>query len=209
MRTCINVLAGFGESAKVKSGVWLGLIIGACITAPTASQAGLYAMGNAYLELSINGGNTVYDSVLGYQGQTLATISPGQTLNIGGQIQTYTADYPVVTTMGYSLNGGSFQTLNLPISGGDGISYNQWDSGAVANIAGGLNPGNNTLTVYFYAYCSGNGQSASYNNFYNNFSFTITEVPEPIMLALPLFGGLVLTTGLARRFRSRRAEPVV
>jgi hypothetical protein len=30
-------------------------------------------------------------------------------------------------------------------------------------------------------------------------------VPEPITFALPIFGGLVLSVGLARRFISRRA----
>jgi len=45
------------------------------------------------------------------------------------------------------------------------------------------------------------------NLYFNNFA--ITPVPEPITLALPIFGGVVLTTGLARRFISRRAKTVV
>jgi subtilisin-like proprotein convertase family protein len=39
----------------------------------------------------------------------------------------------------------------------------------------------------------------------NSFNVSITAVPEPITLALPIFGGLVLTGGLARYFLFRRA----
>ena len=46
------------------------------------------------------------------------------------------------------------------------------------------------------------------NNGGPNFSATFDVVPEPINLALPIFGGPVVTAGLARRFVSRRAEVV-
>jgi hypothetical protein len=55
-----------------------------------------------------------------------------------------------------------------------------------------------------------NGTSENFGNLRFGTSFgDVSPVPEPITLALPIFGGLMVTAGLARRFVSRRIAPVV
>ena len=78
-----------------------------------------------------------------------------------------------------------------------------------------LAAGTYTLDVWFGAvnhtggttvYDNGSGGISSSPT---DFSATFSVVPEPITVALPLFGGLMLTAGLARRFLARRVDPVV
>lgn len=206
------VLSVFLKTVSVKSFLWLELIISACFVAPTASRAGLYSMGNAYVELAPNGANNTYYGVLADVNTTLLTVSQGDSLYLGGQIQTYTADYGTAATMHYQLNSGSWQTLNLPYNTGNGSSYDQWDavggSGNSVNIASLLNYAsggdNNTLTIYYTAYNINDSQSASYDNYGNYFTFDITAVPEPINVALGCFGTLFAGTGVIRFLNSRR-----
>lgn len=57
---------------------------------------------------------------------------------------------------------------------------------------------------------AGSGTAEEFGNLRIGTTFgDVSPVPEPITLALPIFGGLVLRTGLARRFISRRADSVV
>jgi subtilisin-like proprotein convertase family protein len=62
---------------------------------------------------------------------------------------------------------------------------------------------NNTWTLFFADTSPGG------NTTLNSWSLDINAVPEPITMALPIFGALVLTTGLVRRFISRRTDRVV
>jgi hypothetical protein len=200
----------------MKKYLWAGLTIGVCLVGPTASRASFY-LGNGYLEMNLNGAGTTYNNVDSANGSTLFTISQGQSLYLGGQIRSYSylGYLNNTVTMYYSLNGGSFTSVNLPYSNsgndGSGSYSDQWDSGASVNIASLLtygsdsSPDTDTLTVYFKG-ANGNGDTGYYNNSGYNFTFYITAVPEPINLALPLFGGLMLTAGLARRFVSKPSQ---
>jgi uncharacterized membrane protein YphA (DoxX/SURF4 family) len=50
-----------------------------------------------------------------------------------------------------------------------------------------------------------NGSSGIENNL-EGWTLNITAVPEPVTIALPIFGGLMLAIGLVRRFISRKNE---
>ncbi len=191
------------------------LILGACLVAPMVSQATLY-LGSGYLEMQLNGATTTYNNVDSANKSTLFTISQGQSLYLGGQIRSY--DYLGVlgTTiaMYYSLNGGSFTPINLPYTGsgkdGSGSYSDIWDSGASVNLASLLTyaPGGytDTLTVYFQG--ANNSDPGYYSNGGRNFTFYITAVPEPITLALPIFGGIFGVVSL-RRYLSQRITSAV
>ena len=79
-------------------------------------------------------------------------------------------------------------------------SYNA--AGTLVNFNGSVADG--TWTLYFEDLSSGGGTSTL-----NSWSLNIEAVPEPVNVALGIFGGLLLTVGLARRFVSRPADPVV
>ena len=182
------------------------LVICAGLVCPAVSRASL-SLGNAYLEMNLNGNGTTYYNVDSANGSTLLTINQGQSLYLGGQIRSYPNQTGTTLTMYYSINGGGFQSLNLPYSN-SGSGYDQWDSGASVNIASLLTyaPGgyNDTLTIYFMGVHSGD-PTAYYSNSGQNFTFNITAVPEPVTLALPIFGALLGTVGLVRSIR-RRAD---
>jgi len=83
----------------------------------------------------------------------------------------------------------------------------------MANLDQSLANGTYTLEVSLGAvsndgsgtvYDSGSPSGPSYGSPVD-FSATFSVVPEPINLALPIFGGLILTVGLARRFVSPQA----
>jgi hypothetical protein len=67
----------------------------------------------------------------------------------------------------------------------------------VTTTFAGQNP-NNTWTLFF-ADTSPGGVTTL-----DSWNLAIEAVPEPVTMALPIFGALVLTTGLVRRFISRR-----
>jgi hypothetical protein len=72
----------------------------------------------------------------------------------------------------------------------------------VTTTFAGQNP-NNTWTLFF-ADTSPGGVTTL-----DSWNLAIEAVPEPVTMALPIFGALVLTTGLVRRFISRRTDRVV
>ena len=205
-----NIVLGF----LPHSWVMLVFSAGVILSMPLLGHAALY-IGNGYLEMNLANSGTTYNNVDNANGSTLFTISQGQSLYLGGQIRTYPNQSGVTVTMYYSINGSSYQGLNLPYSNSGGFPndpYDQWDSGASVSMAGLLNYNpsgqDNTVTVYFMAF---NGaDTAWYNNNGNNFTFhiTATSVPEPIAFALPLFGCLLLTGSLTRYFFARRATRV-
>ncbi len=202
-----NVIMSFlPKRATLKSNFWFVFLIGVWLAAPMVSRASL-SLGNAYLELNLNGNGTSYYNVDSANGSTLLTINQGQSLYLGGQIRSYPSEFGTIVTMYYSLNGGSFQSLSLPYSN-SGSGYDQWDSGASVNIASLLTYASSgysdTLTIYFQGV--NGGDTAYYSNFGHNFTFTITPVPEPITLALPIFGGLLGGFALTRNLWRKRTS---
>ena len=108
---------------------------------------------------------------------------------------------------------GGFSYLNLPFGYDNllGTAGNQsWTAnGQNINLLSGLTAGSSyELEIFWNAGFNGTGGSGTWydSNGSANYdlSFMVSAVPEPITLALPLFGGLVLTAGLARRFIPRR-----
>ena len=119
-----------------------------------------------------------------------------------------------------------WQTVNLAYSQsnvGNNSDNNVWDSSGGNNgfnnqnntyysvdISSGLSSGNNTVNFYFSATDTDTGGNTLTDGSSGTpYSFNVNVVPEPITLALPIFGGLVLTAGLARRFITRRAGSIV
>lgn len=218
------------KTVNMKNYLWAGLIIGACCAAPTASQAQLSYVGTGYVELSTSQTSPVYTSVpdggTGANLGLLATITQGDSLFLGGQIQTF----PVANgnaTLYYEIVGiNVWQTVNLAYSQsnvGNNSDNNVWDSSGGNNgfnnqnntyysvdISSGLSSGNNTVNFYFSATDTDTGGNTLTDGSSGTpYSFNVNVVPEPITLALPIFGGLVLTAGLARRFITRRAGSIV
>ena len=74
-------------------------------------------------------------------------------------------------------------------------------AGSLSSFAGSAINGTWTL---FFADTSPGGVTTL-----DSWNLAIEAVPEPVTMALPIFGALVLTTGLVRRFISRRTDRVV
>ena len=97
----------------------------------------------------------------------------------------------------------TFSTFNLAYNGSSG-SNDRWDTSGAVNLDNNLSVGTHTLYVWYTAF-DGSGTTVYDNASRANFSanFNVTAVPEPVTLALPIFGGLVAIAGLSRRFLSR------
>ena len=196
--------------ANLKPCLWLGLIIGVYFAASISAQGALQGIGYAYVELQPNGsGNTYYwvNNSDGFNSQFTGNlgglqISQGQSLLLGGQAQTYQQQVGVTTTMHYAIDQNTtFSTFNLAYNGPAG-SNDRWDTSGAVNLDNNLSVGTHTLYVWYTAFDG--GSTTVYDNAGGvNYSATFTVVPEPVTLALPIFGGLVLTAGLSRRFLSR------
>ena len=199
-------------TANLKSCFWLGLIIGVYFATSISSQGALSWIGNAYVELQPNGsGNTYYwvnnsdNSNPQFTGNLGGLqISQGQSLLLGGQAQTYEQQPGVTTTMHYAIDQNiSFTTFNLAYNGPMG-NNDSWDTSGAINLDNNLSVGTHTLYVWYTAF-DGGSTTVWDNNGGANYSatFIVTAVPEPVTLALPIFGGLVAIAGLSRRFLSR------
>jgi hypothetical protein len=140
--------------------------------------------------LNVNAGGAVGNWTL-YTASS-ATPYPGYNLSPAGAYWYNNAVYPTGNNPQYSGTGALLDVYGLLFTQSNGNELNLW----------GNADGSYTL----------GGNVGGWQNFNVQISLqgtTITPVPEPITLALPIFGGLVLTTGLARRFISRRAGRVV
>jgi hypothetical protein len=144
-------------------------------------------------------------------GVSLGTVS-SLVLN-GGEAKTFkNGDDDVVgANMWYRV----WQTSSGPSGGFSGLSFGwvqdygggnqQWNNfSANVDLLNGLVAGNYTLDFYFQSYSQYGPYRPTENNNNGDYLFTFTVVPEPITLALPLFGGLVLTAGMVRHIASRR-----
>jgi hypothetical protein len=105
----------------------------------------------------------------------------------------------------------NFSTAN-PISYNSGSGNNQYwqTTGVNYNLLSGLTIGDEYTLEFYYSdgYSDNNGNGVWYDNngSVNNYQVIFTVVPEPVTLALPIFGGLMLTAGLVRRLVSQRAN---
>jgi len=217
----------FKELVNLKNSLLIGLIIGACLTAPTLIKASITYVGDGNVILNANGGGYSFYAVNNsptFNGNLGGlSIQTGQTLYLGGQLQTSPGGgyYPGAssTFMGYQIDGTSVSgTINLTFAYNTypyGIENDLWEvsgahsSGNLVNLDQGLSAGTYTLEIWFGAVNSDGSGTVYDKNGANNFSATFSVVPEPITLALPIFGGLVLTAGLVRRFISRRTPAAV
>jgi hypothetical protein len=207
-------------TASVKSCLWPGLITGACLVMPTSSQAGLDFIGNGNVILNANGGGNNFYAVDSYNNPTFngglngLAIQAGQNLLLGGQIQTHPGFAQTGAASSAAINylivgTGISGQLNLPFAYnvGNNDLWEQSSAGNEVNLDQGLSTGTYTLNIWFSAVAN-DGTGTSYDGTSGSpYSATFEVVPEPINLALPIFGGLVITVGLARRFAARRTEP--
>jgi len=230
MITRFDVLSLFNSAINFKTWFWVGLIVGTCFFGAVVTEAGLSFVGNGYVILDANGGgNNFYNvdnssdsSTPSYSGNLgNLTIQQGQSLYIGGEVQTYPNEYGTSAWIGYNLYN-SVGTLvssssgislgyvgSAPYPNGNNASWETLASSSGVNLDNSLSAGTYYLDVYFGAYNSDAGNIYDSNN-RNNYdaSFNISAVPEPVTLALPIFGGLVATAGLARRFIPRQSNQV-
>lgn len=188
---------------------------------------GIYA---DFAVLKVNGGSQNW-----YQAQN-GSAFPASLGNVtsltltGGEVDTYKngsgnilgayLDYRIYS----GSPSGSFTEIALPHQADNyfGAGNQQWETANipsttgvnidVLSLNGGLTYGT-TYTLEFYWRARANDGGTDFDWTDNqggaNYTMTLTPVPEPITLALPIFGGLVLTAGVARRFVSRRTNPLV
>jgi len=185
-----------------------------------ASARGGIGIYESYAVVNLNGGgNAYYDCGAAtanpdFQGASLGAAS-SLILN-GGEVKSWNDGGNNVTAayLAYRVwsgtASGSFVELSLPQNGPASGNNKDWKAeGAGVDLLSGLSAGNYTVEIYFkadsdvgFTYDSRTG--ANYQA-----TFSVSAVPEPVTLALPLFGGVVLTAGLARRFISRRTRSAV
>jgi hypothetical protein len=188
------------------------------------SQTGLFTDTLQVSETQNGSASTLY--FLGTQGGTSYPYSLGNitALSINAYyIGTYRTSgnnslepnmYYNVQLSSASQSAYNFSMAN-PVAFDNNSGNNQYwqTTGVNYNLLSGLTAGNTYTLEFYYAdgYSDGTGSGTWYDNngSVNNYQVTFTVVPEPITLALPLFGGLMLIAGLARRFLSPRAAAAV
>ena len=199
-------------SASCVVGIGLALTLD-----PTAARAALYAY-DGFAIINANGaGNTYYDldhdtGNANFSGNTF-TIGFGQSFLLGGQVKTdpgggnltsWGADWARIY---YSIDGGSFASLNLPvITGSTGDWFEQFEEANAANminVASGLGVGNHSLTIFIQAHDNTQPADGYVSAGGLNYSATISVVPEPTKVALGLFGFIGGVGGLWRWQRAR------
>ena len=187
---------------------FFALMVAALIPAQS-SRAGLSFIGNAYAESDPNGSGTTYYKVDPYNGALNPAFSPnlngltiayGQSLLLGGQVQTYQPGPGTSADLWYKVDGGTFAQMNLPYyqtaSGND-----WWDQAAATsgvNIGNGLSVGTHTLSIYYAGTQDGTTSYDNNNGLNWSATFQVTAVPEPVNVALGLFGVLFAGVTAAR-----------
>jgi len=171
---------------------------------------------NGFVVLNPNAtGNTYYDVASQSQNNpdfsgTLFTIVQGQSILLGGEVSTSPgrgdADGADYVRMYYRVDSGSFSFVNLPFNSNVG-NDDKWQEAAndMVQIGSSLSAGNHTLTVYFLGHDNNQSIDAYLNNAGANYSATIQVVPEPVNVALGIFGVLAAGSFAWRRYLFRRA----
>ena len=154
------------------------------------SEANL-ALASVSVTLNVSGG---------YNGDLCVYLSYNGTLvTLLNRVGTGSGD-PIQNTFGFSTSGFDNVTLSDTGSGGSihnvqdlvsGVSYAP-DGGSLASF-NGSNP-NGTWTLFFA------DESTGYTSTLSGWSLDITAVPEPINLALGIFGLSVVGFGLLRQY---------
>jgi hypothetical protein len=165
--------------------------------------------GNAYYDLDAASGNPDFDSDnSSAQAYSLTiTINQGDSLKLGGQNQTWDANYTVTTSyLEYRVStgfSGTFNALSLPYWKTE--SNNDWwdtiqGSGSLTEIGSSLAQGTYYLEIYQRAFRDPN---TAYHNEAdqsgNNWEARIIVVPEPSSIML-------VVTGLASLALLRRRQ---
>ena len=190
------------------------------LSAATVTQATLFAY-NGYAILNNNGaGNVYYDldtptANPDFAGTTF-TVTAGQTLRLGAQVSTdpgnsqpssWGAEWARIY---YRIDGGTFASLNLPVSTGPtGDWFERFEEANTANmvnLANSLSVGTHSLSIYIQAHDDTQPADGYVSNGGLNFNATIAVVPEPANVALGMFGGLCLTA-VVISYR-RKSQPV-
>lgn len=202
------------KTRLIPSCVAAGVVALALFSSATATQASLFAY-NGYAILNNTGGGNVYydlDAATGnpdFVGTTF-TVDYGQSLLLGAQVSTdpgggnpneWGADWARIF---YSIDGGTYASLDLPVNTsptGDWFERFEEAGGGMVNLASGLSQGTHSLTVYLQAHDNTQPADGYISNFGNNFSATISVVPEPATVALGIFGGLILAAVVFRNYR--------
>jgi hypothetical protein len=158
-----------------------------------------YAAGNNWslssltITLNISGGmnNGLYGYLVGPDGTTVTLLNqPGYAANGLGA---YGAGMNITLQASGAANGNIQDEIGgSPLSG----AYN------AAGLSGfnGLNP-NGTWTLYFSDTLAGGGNATL-----NGWSLDITAVPEPVNMALGVFGGILALSGARQWWLKRRAD---
>jgi hypothetical protein len=178
------------------------------VLAAPQCKASLSFVGNGYLELSTSqtspiyyGVNNVTDNTgSGYNLGNLTSINQGQTLYLGGQIQTYTEQNGNATLFYRIGTSGSYSSINLAFYQ-QADNNNWWDSnGGInsnhtyysVNMGSSLSSGSYTVDFYYSAHDTDNNITVTEGSSGTPYSFSFTVVPEPIRMALGMFGGLAV-----------------
>ena len=202
----------------IRIGISKYWIIAACLAviSQVTAPAALTGIFESYAILNKNGtGNTFYDAGAStgnadFQGANLGTFNSSVNSLIlnGGEVKTYKNGGGDVfgAYLAYRIwsgsPAGSFTETQLFYNGELGGGDQDWKAtGANIKLLQGLNNGNYTLEVYFRS--PGNQGDVYDSRGGSNYQATFSVVPEPITMALPIFGGLALLLGLSRRFISR------
>ena len=146
-----------------------------------------------------NGKSIIFSlSVSGYQNLILTYATVRTSTGFTDQNWLYSNDGTTFTSFS-TINGSSIPTPSGSITSS---SY----AVETVNFSSITALNNDSLIYIELTLSGGTGVSDRFDNI--QFNADLSPVPEPITLALPIFGGLVLTTGLVRHFVSRRAECV-
>lgn len=180
------------------------LLVILCSTAAATCNATLSGMGNGYVILNPNGAGDTYYKVDSYNTSlnppfsgNLGTIQYGQSLMLGGEIQTWPQQSGVTVTMHYAIDQStSFSSMNLSwFQSGGGNDW--WHAVDAVNIDNSLSAGTHTIYIWFSAFDGGTTVYDSNNGANFSANFTISAVPEPTNVALAGFAGMaVLAVGL-------------
>jgi len=95
---------------------------------------------------------------------------------------------------------GSIQTT--PETAGSTFSGNFQAAGTLANFNGSVADG--TWTLFFADEVAGGGQATL-----NGWNLNITAVPEPVNVAISVFGSIVVVVGGVRSYRRRASLPTL
>jgi len=186
------------------------ILIGLVVVAAGSSFGQLSWCGNSAMWVSneTTGADTWYNGSADWAGSDwensdLGTISYGDSLFLGGELQSYDTSGDQAA-MYYRINGGTYTAINLPYLEPAG-SNDKWQQRPAlgADIASGLAAGATyTVDIYFDAVDTDGSVTVYDNNGGNDYTgatFTIAAVPEPTTLALIGMGIASLVVAIRRR----------